>query len=56
MKADAGLFENYAIARRLGIGVNTPLTCIGDMTSQDYDEWAAYFMLTGESLSLKDSK
>jgi hypothetical protein len=54
MKADSGLFENYAIAHRLGIGVNKPLTSIDDMPIDEYDEWAAYFTLSGESLRIKE--
>ena len=52
MKADAALFEEFAAAHRLGIGVFQPLTCINDMLIDEYDGWVAYFHLTGNSLRL----
>lgn len=55
MKADAALFEQYAVAHRLGIGVQHPLTCIDDMPYSEFDGWAAYFFLIGEPLRLKES-
>lgn len=55
MRSDAALFEEYAVAHRLGIGVNQPLTCVDDMPYKEYDGWAAYFYLIGEPLRLKES-
>ena len=54
MTADAGLYESYAIAHRLRIGVLQPFTCIDDMPYEEYDGWAAYFYLIGEQLRLKE--
>jgi hypothetical protein len=53
MKADAALFESYAVAHRLGIGVTAPLSCIDDMDADEFDSWCAYFILTGEPLRVK---
>ena len=51
MKADAALFENYAVAHRLGIGVMQPLTCIDEMPVQEYNRWCAFLELTSNSSS-----
>lgn len=53
MKADPALFEQYAVAHRLRIGVHEPLNCIDEMSYPEYDGWAAYFHLIGEPLRLK---
>ena len=45
MKADATLYESYAVAHRLGIGVMQPMTCLDDMLIEEYNGWAAYLTL-----------
>ena len=50
------MFENYAVAHRLGIGVLEPKTCINEMSHDEYDAWCAYFIATGESIRYTEKK
>ena len=48
MRADPTIYENYAVAHRLGIGVLQPLTCVDDMPIDEYNGWAAYLTIANE--------